>query len=204
MGVVYFLSFLGGVFTLWWLGREEYYDEDRLIDLAIFPTGIALIVARLSFFLTESGRVEWQLVQSMPSLWMALVRVFQLNAGVVWWIGVLVFMVVALGLVWWWRWPLWPIIGFWLLAAGITISMSEILLLRWRGLLAGGVLLTAIMFYLIKLGGDEMVGDFWRGVGDGYRRQIAQLTHRSSDDVESPSGSDSQLQETAEVGQDSG
>lgn len=167
-GFLYLFSFLVGVFVVWKLGRDEYYDEEKLIDLVLFPTSLGLIVARASFFFTHAGTLEWQVARSMPSVWLTVSRLFQLNSGALWWVGGLAAATCAVWLLWRWRWPYWPMLGILILGVAIVGVVSEVLFWPLRGLISQGVVLgiSAMILlgsvFFLRADGGQRIKVGWR------------------------------------------
>ena len=161
--LLYLLSFIAGVFIIWRLGREELYDEDKLIDLSLIATVAALVTARVSFFVWRPE--EWVNVVNTNSLGWLVVRLFQLNTGAVWWVGGLVFFVTAGYFLWRWKWPQWPMLGILGLGLASSVVLKELLLWYWEGpsygglVLAGAILGGTVIVYVLKLGGEEKLKD---------------------------------------------
>lgn len=178
IGFLYLTSFLVGVYLVWQFGRDEYYDEEKLIDLSLFSAGVALLTARIAYFFLSVGRRELITIQTLPSFWLGLMRFFQLNAGSVWWVGLFFFFLTASFLLWKWHWPFWPMLGILALGLSVFVILKEILMWYWYGLtgegvvLAGAVLISSLMFYSLRLGGLEILSEFISGVKEGWKEKI--------------------------------
>lgn len=102
--IFYTLSFLTGVFIVWYLGKKNYLPEDKLIDLCVFPTVVALVVGRIGFLLFPIGANEINTIKGFSSVWIMIASVFNLSNGVLWWLVIVVYMAMTIGLIWKWHW----------------------------------------------------------------------------------------------------
>ena len=193
-GGLYLLAFLIGMFIVWKMGRDEYYDEERLIDLVLFTSSVGLLVSRLGYFVTPPGQKELMLISQSDNVWLGLLRFFQLNNGNIWWAGVAAFFLMAIFLLWKWSWPVWPMLGVLVLGAGTSITLSELFVWYFRGLHWGGVVLmfglftVGLMVYNLRLGGDKIVGDFFAGFEHGRKKKHAEIRERKQAKYEAKHG----------------
>ncbi|NCS32232.1 hypothetical protein GW793_01940 [bacterium] len=180
IGGLYLLSFLCGVFTVWHFGKKAYYDEERLIDIALFSTVIGLLLSRISFLLSPAGRIELSLVTHSNDMLLSTLSILQVNSGTIWWIGVMAFYTTAIFLLYKWKWPLWPVLGFITWGSGIAIITSELFTWYWKGLTMNGTLLALGIFivftmrYLHLADGAETLRDVYKGIKHGIKERMSQ------------------------------
>ncbi|NTV31634.1 prolipoprotein diacylglyceryl transferase [candidate division WWE3 bacterium] len=181
IGALYLFSFIFGLFLVWKLGRDDYYDEEKLIDLVLFSTTFGLLLARFSYFLTSAGRDELTSISTSPNLWLGIAQFFQLSNGNLWWMGLIGFLGMVGFLIWRWNWPHWPMLGYVVLATAVSVCASELLTwyfdgLMYRGIVLGsGVLIVGIMIWAIRFGGEQRFKDMMSGFQEGYVKRLETL-----------------------------
>lgn len=201
IGSLYLIAFVIGTYLVWKLGRDEYYDEEKLIDLVLFSSTTGLLVSRLAYFLTASGQEELNNITTSTNVWLGIVQFFQLSNGNIWWAGAIAFVCMGLFLLWRWNWPYWPVMGFLLLATGVTTALSELFVWYFRGLmyggllLGGGVILALSMVWGLRFGGERRVLDLLSGFQHGleqrresiFEKRLAKMQSRDADKKEDAS-----------------
>jgi len=177
--IVNLFVFLIGVYTVWALARREYYDEEKVIDVALASSVVGLLASRIAFFLTPAGSSELSIITSGDNVWFGLARFFQLTNGIVIWIGIIAFFATAILLFVRWKWPFWPVMGFLVLGASLSGLLFEVLhylrtqQLHNEGILAVGLLLCAlIVVYEYSLGGNDVIRSFKEGFQKAYRERV--------------------------------
>lgn len=176
VGFLYLLAFLLGLFIVWKLGRDEYYDEEKLIDLVLFSTSLGLFAARFSFFVIPQNRAILQQIFKRPTVLEVTASLFSLSGGSIWWVGVFVFYLTAVILLRVWKWPLWPMLGILSLGGVAAVLLEELLLWSSRGPLLDGLvivtasLVIALMLYVLRLGGARQISEFVAGFKTGWER----------------------------------
>jgi len=180
IGGLYLLSFLSGIFVLWYFGKKAYYAEEKLIDLALFSTVVGLMVSRVSFLLSPMGREDLSSMMTSQDVGISLLSLLQINAGYIIWIGILGFIATVLFLLYKWNWPLWPVSGLVLWGVGTAITISEIMVWKVNGFTSGGIVIIAsslvclLMAYLFMFQGNVVVRDLWVGFKKGYKEKRLQ------------------------------
>ncbi|MCA9392431.1 prolipoprotein diacylglyceryl transferase [candidate division WWE3 bacterium] len=178
LATISILSFVIGVYIVWYFGRKEYLDEEKLIDVSVLSTLVGLILARLSFFVTLPGREEIVRIGQLPNFFLMVLEFFQLSSGILWWVGVIAFVITALVVLWRWRWPIWPIMGVLLIAMSFAltfVSLGSMLVVGIHGqilVIAVSVTTGSLCFYLHVLNGDKMVSNFVEGFKFGLKNRI--------------------------------
>ncbi len=152
------LSFVAGVFVVWFVGRKHYYDEEKLIDFVVFTS----VVGVVSWWL--AGYVGLVVQDGGLSGWRLLAVTFAVIAFAVYYLHRI-------------HWPFWPPLGFlWL---GVSMVW---MLIRLADLLYGsqsvdsGLVFATLTFlsalYIVALGGERNLKDLARGVKVGYQKVV--------------------------------
>ncbi len=184
MALVYLLIFLGGLFIVWYLGRREHYDEEKLIDLVLVSTGGALILSRVAFFLTVAGREVFEAIVSDSNIWVLVLRLFDLSNGAVLWVAVVGFFVIMTALLFIWKWPFWPVGGITIIGIGVVIALFSLVVaisnwitdaIYW---LIGSTLITGVFSYLYFWGGDKKISAFIADFKRGYSENSKKLREK--------------------------
>lgn len=177
IGGLYLVSFLTGVYVVWHLGKRAYYDEERLIDLALFSTVSGISMARISFLLSPIGRGELSHIVSSYDFGLSLLTLLHVNNGSIWWIGGLAFIATTLFLIYRWKWPVWPVGGFMLWGSSVAITLLEVLFWNIRGFSSQGILVVAssliclFLTYVFMFNGNVHVRDAVQGIKSGYAQR---------------------------------
>ena len=178
IGLIYLVAFSVGVFIVWYFGKAEYLSEEKLIDLSLISTVAAVFSARWVFFLTPLGQIQIQQIVAQNNFCMIVFQVLRLNLGMMGWVGVLVYFLVAVYLLWKWQWPYWPTLG--ILTLGGTVSLAiglAVYLTIDFSILTLSYLITTIssailVLYVYRFGGDRLFQDFAKGFRRAYRERV--------------------------------
>lgn len=162
IGFVYVFAFFIGVYIVWNMGRKEFLDEERLVDLSLFSSAVGLIVARGAYFLLPGGGKEFKEIWMNNAVIDAVLILIRLTDAM-WWAGVVSFFITVVLLIRLWRWPYWPILGIVSLGGVTSVSISQAALWIMTGLnyhlllLINGLLAVIILYYVLVMGGDRAV-----------------------------------------------
>ncbi len=184
MAILYLLIFILGLFFVWFFGRREHYDEEKLIDLVLVSTGAALLLSRAAFFITGVGRDSFLNIIGGSNIWVTLIRLFDLGNGAVLWVAIVGFLIIMVVLLRLWKWPLWPMAGIASIGIGgaFVFSMTVLTISQWSignmYWLVGSSLVVGLISYAYFFHGDEKLSVFIADFRRGYSENATKLREK--------------------------
>jgi membrane-associated HD superfamily phosphohydrolase len=170
--LVYIISMLVGMFVVWQLGRDEYYDEEKLIDLFVVSSIIGYLTLILFNWVTQLITTSF-IFQNITILNYITTILVSNRISVL--LSIIIFLVTGLIMIRSWHWPVWPLSGILMLGFNFAMVVKELIYWYWRGLDMLGIFLlvnslsAAFLLYLLKSGGEEALKDFYDGLRTGWR-----------------------------------